>query len=121
MPKQLICETLTGDPCVVNVDGCRSQQVSFEDMSATAKDDVRAMLNLCDNAMISDSAYHELAMHVPTMTRANHLIACRNVINETFDVKRTPGLLLGSYLSIRNELEKKNTVGFLFCHCYDQP
>ena len=105
IPKQLICETLTGDPCVLNVDGRKTQQISYENMSSDAKHEVKSMLNVCDNAMISDSAYHEIAMRMPTLPRRNHLIACRNEINQTFDVKRTPGMLPGSYLSIQTELE----------------
>ena len=62
IPKQLICETLASDHCVINVDGCNTQQVSYGNMFSAAKHEVRPMLNLCDNAMISDSAYDDLAM-----------------------------------------------------------
>ena len=34
--KQLICETLAGDHCVINVDGCNTQQVSYGNMSSAS-------------------------------------------------------------------------------------
>ena len=41
---------------------------------------------------------------MPNMPQTKHQVECRNEINETFDVKRTPGMLPGSYLSLQTEL-----------------
>ena len=38
------------------------------------------------------------------LPQTNHLVECRNEINETFDVKRNPGMIPGSYLSLQNEV-----------------
>ena len=52
---------------------------------------------MCDNSIISDSAYHELAMQCESLPRKSTLVACRrNEINSKFEVMCTPGLLPGS-------------------------
>ena len=108
LPKSLICESFDGESCVLNLDGSQtpSRNTNFNDMKSPEKTDVRKILQVCDNSMISDSAYHELAMHVPEMPRKHLLVSCRNTVNETFEVKRTPGMLPGSYLSLQTELIK---------------
>ena len=106
LPKKLLGETFDGKPCVLNVDCRTTQHVSYDNLPASEKHEVNSMLNVCDSAMISDAAYHELSMRVPSMPRSHHVIALRNELNSKFDVSRTPGMLPGSYLSLESELSK---------------
>ena len=102
----MLCETFDGKSCVLNVDGTTTQNVSYDDLSSSDKHEVKSMLNVCDGGMISDAAYHEISMRVPSMPRSHHVIACRNELNTQFDVSRTPGMLPGSYLSLESELSR---------------
>ena len=92
--------------CIVNVDGTTTQNVSYDNLSSSDKQEVKSMLNVCDGGMISDAAYHEISMRVPSMPRSHHVMACRNELNSQFDVSRTPGMLPGSYLSLESELSR---------------
>ena len=103
LPRKVICETLDGKPCVLNVDGT-PQNTSYNNLPPSSKHEVKSMLHVCDNSMISDAAYHEISMRVPSMPRSHHLIDCRNEMNSKFDVNRTPGMLPGSYMSLESEL-----------------
>ena len=106
LPKTLLGETFDGKPCVLNVDSRTTQHVSYDNLPASEKHEVKSMLNVCDSAMISDAVYHELSMRVPSMPRSHHVIALRNELNSKFGVSRTPGMLPGSYLSLESELSK---------------
>ena len=109
LPKSLVCESFDGESHVLSLDGSQTpgRNPNFNGMTSTDKLNVRKVLQVCDNSMISDSAYHELAMHVPEMPRKHLLVSCRNDVNSNFEVKRTPGMLPGSYLSLQKELIKE--------------
>ena len=106
LPRKLLCERFDGKSCVLNVDGTTTQNVSYDNLSSSDKQEVKSMLNVCDGGMISDAAYHEISMRVPSMPRSHHVIACRNELNTQFDVSRTLGRLPGSYLSLETELSR---------------
>ena len=95
LPKSLICESFDGESCILSLDGCHtppSRNPNYNDMKSPEKKSVRKLLQVCDNSMISDSAYHELAMHVPEMPRKHLLVSCRNEENTNFKIKRTPSV-----------------------------
>lgn len=106
LPKKLFYETFDGKSGILNVDGTITQNISYENLSSSAKMEVKSMLNVCDKSMVSDAAYHELSMQIPSMPRSHHVKACRNEINAQFEVHRTPGMIPGSYLSLKSELSK---------------
>ena len=99
--KKLVCESFGGGRYVIDMDG-NDVNVPYENMSPREKVRVRQILNICDNAMVSDEAYHELAQHVPEMPRKYNLVACRNELDSNIEMNRTPGLLLGSFLSLES-------------------
>ncbi|MCG7867336.1 MAG: hypothetical protein JAY74_13350 [Candidatus Thiodiazotropha taylori] len=111
LPKALVCETFNGETCTLCLDGCAKagRNPNFEELQSPEKTKVRDILQVCDLNMISDSAYHELSMQIPSMPRKHLLVSCRNDLNSNFDIKRTPGMLPGSYLSLKVELEKDLT------------
>ena len=108
LPKSFICESFDDESCVLNLDGSQthSRDPNFNDKKSPQKTNVRKILQVSDNSMISDSAYHELPMHVPERPRKHLLVSCRNNVNENFEVKRTPDMLPGSYLSLQTEFIK---------------
>ena len=65
---------------MIDMDG-NDENVPYENMSPREKVRVRQILNICDNAMVSDEAYHELAQHVPEMPRKYNVVACRNELD----------------------------------------
>ena len=101
-PNELVCEQFNGESRTINIDGSNPKHVTFDNLSTTDHTKVKTILQVCGNAMISESAYHELTMQVDTFPRKCTFIACRNEIN-SFDVMRTPGLLLGSYVGFKTE------------------
>ena len=104
VPKELLCETFDGESCSIKVEGSKSKYTGSNNLSVTEQRRVKRIFQVCDNSMISNSAYHELAMHCDTMPRKCNLIECRNEINSQLEVMRTPGLLPGSYLSFKTEI-----------------
>ena len=77
LPKSLVCELFDGESHVLSLDGSQTpgRNPNFNGMTSTDKLNVRKVLQVCDNSMISDSAYHELAMHVPEMPRKHLLVS----------------------------------------------
>ena len=59
---------------------------------------------------ILDSGYHEIAMTVPELPRKTLLTDCRNEMDLQFEVRRTPGLILGAYLSFKDEVIRTVTL-----------
>ena len=106
LPRKLLCETFDGKSRVLNVDGTAIQNVSYDNLSSSDKQEVKSLLNDCEGGMISDAAYHEISVRVPSVPRSHHMIACRNELNAQFDVSRIPGMLSGSYLSLESELSR---------------
>ena len=105
VPKELLCETFTGESCTINIDGSKSaKNTGYDNLSTADQSKVQKILHVCDNSIISDSAYHELAMQCESLPRKSTFVACRNEINSKFEVMRTPGLLPGSYLSFKKEI-----------------
>ena len=90
---------------MIDMDG-NDENVPYENMSPREKVRVRQILNICDNAMVSDEAYHELAQHVPEMPQKYNVVACRNELDSKIEMNRTPGLLPGSFVSLESELLK---------------
>lgn len=104
LPKSLVCETFDGKRCVVNVDGSKSKN-SYDTLPTKEKNQVKQLVHICDNSMISDASYHELAMSSNGSLPPKHLlIACRNEANDNYETKRIPGMLPGSYLSFEKEI-----------------
>lgn len=104
LPKDLVCETFDGDRCIVNLDGNNDQNSSYEKLPTISQSDVKRILHVCDNSMISDNAYHERSMYIPEMPRKHLLLSCRNETSNQYDIKRTPGMLPGAYLSLSANL-----------------
>ena len=102
--KTVVCETLDGEKCQINLDGNITKVTAYENMASEEQSKVRKILHVVDNSMISDRTYHELAMNVEGLPREGAIVSCRNEINSQFEVLRTPGLLPGSYLSFKKEI-----------------
>lgn len=77
---------LDGEACKINLDRSRSKYIGCDNISSK----VKQILYVCDNAMISDTAYHELSMHVDALPRKGAFISCRGEIISQFEVKRNP-------------------------------
>lgn len=99
-------EALKGKECKINIDGVAPDEVAYHSMTLKDKENVQYVTHLCDSAFTSDAAYHELSIYFPDMPRKSNISACRNDINAMFTVHRTPGMIPGSYISLRSELEK---------------
>ena len=61
-------------------------------MGSEGKAKVRQLVQVCDTSMISDASYHEIAIY---SSRKHHLTACRDELDTTFQVLRSPGLMPG--------------------------
>ena len=57
------------------------QNVSYNNLSSSHKQEVKSTLNVCDGGMISDAAHHEISIRVPSMPRSHQVIACKNELN----------------------------------------
>ena len=102
-----MCETFDGRDCTVNLDaGETPKRSSYGNLSHLDKSNVRKILHVCDNSFISDTAYHELSMQSKDLPSKNQIVACRQEVNSQFDIKRTPGMLPGSFLSLKDQLAK---------------
>ena len=106
LPKKLMCKTFDGRDCTINFDGETPKRSSYDNLPLLDKSNVRKILHVCDNSFISDSAYHELSMQSKDLPSKNHIVACRQEVNSQFDIKRTPGMLPGSFLSLKGQLVK---------------
>ena len=106
-PKKLDCETFNGEQLslVLDTEGS-DEKLTYENLPEGRKKAVKEVLNICDSSFISDTSYHELALKFPQMPRKSHVTACREEMNAQFSVKRTPGMLPGSYLCFKDELTK---------------
>ncbi|CAC5407717.1 unnamed protein product [Mytilus coruscus] len=70
------------------------------------KEKVKSILFLLDSFCISDEAYHELTVHNKDMVKSYLIKQCRENINNTFSILKTPGLHQGAQLHLSETLDR---------------
>ena len=102
-----MCETFDGHDCSISLDGSETpKRTGYENLLSPEKNKVRKILHVCDSSFISDAAYHELAMQTNDLPSKTRVVSCRQEINSQYDIIRTPGMLPGSFLSLKDQLVK---------------
>ncbi|KAL4221603.1 hypothetical protein ACF0H5_019860 [Mactra antiquata] len=91
IPKKVVCETLDYKLCTIHVDSHdNTPRKCYDDMTSYNRESVKDVLNLCDSFMVSDAAYHELAMRYSDLPRKSHIASCRQELNSAYNIHRSP-------------------------------
>ncbi|KAJ7394804.1 hypothetical protein OS493_000638 [Desmophyllum pertusum] len=97
-----ICTTVPHQP-----ESTSKPKQPYENLDDDEKENIKTILYIMDRFSISLEGYHELSQAQPSFPKTHLVESCAKVLDNQWQIKRTPGLAQGAELPLKILLENE--------------